>query len=112
MKLPLQVSFQGLERSPALEAAIEERAAKLDRFHPHIVACRVTVTQETRHHAQGRPFGVRLDLTVPGKELAVTHKESEDAFVAVRDAFDAARRMLQDALAQRRGEVKQHASST
>jgi ribosomal subunit interface protein len=111
MKLPLQVSFQGLERSPALEAAIEERATKLDRFHPHIVSCRVTVTQETRHHVQGRPFGVRLDLTVPGKEIAVTKKEDEDAFVAVRDAFDAARRMLQDELAQRRGEVKQHAEA-
>jgi len=109
MKLPLQVVFHGLEGSPALTTVIEQRAAKLDRFHPHIVSCRVTVTQETRHHVQGRPFGVRLDLTVPDKEIAVTHKENEDAFVAVRDAFDAARRMLQDEWAQRRGEVKQHA---
>lgn len=109
MKLPLQVSFQGLERSPALEAAIEDRAAKLDRIHPHIVACRVTVVQETLHHTQGRRFGVKIDLTAPGKEIAVTQKADEDAFVAVRDAFDAARRMLHDALAQHRGEVKQHA---
>lgn len=109
MKLPLQVTFQGLDRSPALEAAIEEKAAKLEQFHPAITACRVTVTQESRHHAQGRMVNVRIDITVPNKELAITNKLNEDAFVAVRDAFDAARRVLQDTLAVRRGDVKNHA---
>ncbi len=112
MKLPLQIVFHGFDRSPALAAAIEERAAKLEQYHPHIVACRATVAQTTRHQARGGAFSVRLDLTVPGKELAVTHKEDADAFVAVRDAFDVARRMLQDTWAQHRGEVKQHAAAS
>jgi ribosomal subunit interface protein len=111
MKLPLQITFHGLDRSPALEAAIEEKAAKLEQFHPSIIGCRVTVTQESRHHAQGRLVNVRIDLTVPDRELAITNKQHEDAFVAVREAFDAARRVLQDALALRRGDVKNHAGT-
>lgn len=108
MKLPLQITFHGLDRSPALEAAIQDKAAKLEQFHPSIMACRVALTQGSRHHAQGRQVNVRIDITIPDKELAITNKQDEDPFVAVRDAFDAARRVLQDALAVRRGDVKTH----
>ena len=59
-------------------------------------------------------FPVRLDLNVPGKEIVVgrdpeAHRKHEDAHVAVRDAFDAVRRLLEDYARERRGDVELHA---
>lgn len=116
MQLPLQITFRHMEPSPALEARIRQRAEELDRFHPGIVSCRVVVEAPHRHHEQGKLFAVLIDVTVPGREIVVGHEASgrrnhahEDAHVAVRDAFDAARRQLEDHARSRRGEVKQHA---
>ncbi len=106
MEIPIQITFRGMETSAALEAAIRDRAGKLDRFHPHVMSCRVVVEEAARHKSQGKQFVVRLDIKVAGAEVAVNHDHSEDAFVAVRDAFDAARRKLEDLARRQRGDVK------
>jgi ribosomal subunit interface protein len=109
VELPVQVTFRGMPLSAALEQAIQERAAKLDRFHPHVVSCRAVVEEVARHKQQGKEFVVRLDIKVPGGEVAINREHSEDPFVAVRDAFDAARRQLEDQARRVRGDVKSHA---
>jgi ribosomal subunit interface protein len=106
MEIPMQITFHGLAHSPALEAAIRERAAKLDRFHHHVMSCRAVVEEVARHKNQGKEFAVRLDIKVAGGEVAVNRERNEDAFVAVRDAFDAARRQLEDLARRQRGDVK------
>jgi cold shock CspA family protein/ribosome-associated translation inhibitor RaiA len=111
MQLPLQVSFRHMEHSEAIEALIRERAAKLDSFSDHIMSCRVVVEPAGKHHQHGNLYEVRIDLTVPGEEIAVTrepsqHTESKDIHVALRDAFDSARRQLEDYVRRRRGSVK------
>jgi cold shock CspA family protein/ribosome-associated translation inhibitor RaiA len=113
MQLPVQISFRGMQPSDAVEAKIRERAAKLDRFYDRLMSCRVVVESPHRHHHQGKLFHVRVDLTVPGGELAVTrepaeHHAHEDVFVAVRDAFDAAQRQLEDYARRQRGDLKVH----
>lgn len=107
MKVPLQISFHGIDRSPALETAIAEKANGLLRFDPELIGCRVTVEQEGRHQHQGREVAVRVDLSVPGHEIVVTRKH-EDAFAAMNDAFDSARRTVKEDAAKRRGDVKHH----
>jgi len=107
MKVPAQIVFHGLERSDALEAAVRDKVAHLEHLSGDIVSCRV-VDLEQKHKHQGRPFGVRIDLTVPGCELVVDRVQHEDVYVALRDAFDAMMRQLQDAVRQRRGDEKQH----
>ena len=104
MQLPVQITFHGVGNSAALEAAIRERAGKLDRFHPGIISCRAVIEEAARHKQQGKEFVVRLDIKVPGAEIAVNRDHSEDAFVAVRDAFDAARRQLEDHARRKRGD--------
>lgn len=106
MQLPVQVTFHGMPRSPALEESILEKAAKLDRFHPHVISCRAVVEEAARHKQQGKEFVVRLDIRVKGGEFAVNRDHSEDPFIAVRDAFTAARRQLEDHARRRRGDVK------
>ena len=113
MKLELQVTFRDVEPSGGVEQAIRDKAAKLDQFYDRITGCRVVVAAPHRHHHKGRLYNVRIDLTVPGGELVVNRDNSKaaahhDVHVAIRDAFDAAKRQVQDFARRRRGEVKAH----
>jgi ribosomal subunit interface protein len=113
MKLPLQVTFRNMDPSEAMEANIRERAEKLDAFYDQIMGCRVVVEADHHHHQKGNLYHVRIDLTVPGGELVVSrepeqHQAHQDAYVAVRDAFDSARRQLEDYARRRRQDVKRH----
>jgi ribosomal subunit interface protein len=92
------IRFVGMEASEALETAAREKIAKLEQFCPQIMACHVVIDLPHRHRSQGRPFAVRLDLTLPGRELAVTRVEHPDVYVALRDAFDDMRRQLEDTM--------------
>ena len=111
MKLPLQITFRNMPLSEAIEAKIHEKAAKLDKYFSRIMSCRVVVEESQRRQHQGKLFSVHIDITVPGKEMAVTREENEDPYVAVRDAFNTAARRLEEHARQRRGEVKTHETS-
>lgn len=130
--IPIQIVFDGLPASEALEQEIRERVAWLEQFYRDIVRCRVTVSLPHRHRRSGQHFHVRIELTVPGGEPIVinrqpslhgrlkdvesaAHHKGEEieaehryARVAVREAFDAARRRLQDFAREQRGQVKTH----
>lgn len=114
MQVPLQISFRNMDPSDAMEAAIRDKAEKLEQFHDQIISCRVMVEAKHRRHHKGNHYTVRIDLTVPGRELAVSRdpaerKAYEDAYVALRDAFDSARRQLEDDVRRRRPQsMKRH----
>lgn len=113
METPLQVTFRNLDTSPAVETKIRERVEELERFYDRIIGCRVMIEASNRHHRQGNLFHIRVDLTVPGKEIVVKrapseHHAHEDIYVAVRDCFDAVRRQLEDHARHRRGDIKAH----
>ncbi len=111
MKTPLQVTFQDIPSSDAVETRIREKADKLSRFYDRIMGCRVVVATPQRHKHQGKLHSVRIDLTVPGAELVANHSQHEDVYVAIRDAFTAITRQLEDYVRKQRGEVKKHAYS-
>jgi ribosomal subunit interface protein len=111
MRIPLQVKFRNMPHSDAIEAKIIEKSVKLEKFYDRIMGCRVVVEETQRRHHQGNIYSVRIDVTVPGKELAVSRQENEDAYVAVRDAFDTASRLLEEHGRQQRGVVKSHAEA-
>jgi ribosomal subunit interface protein len=106
MDIPVQVTFHGMAASPAIAEQIRERAAKLERFHPHLGRCRAVVEQVGRHQHKGSGYTVRLELKVDGGEVAVSHEHAADAYAAVNEAFDAARRQLEDLARRQRGDVK------
>jgi cold shock CspA family protein len=113
MQLPLQISFRHMEHSDAIEAVVREKAAALDTFAEHIMSCRVVVELAGKHHLHGNLYEVRIDLTLPGGEITVTREPSQhtayrDIQVALRDAFDSARRQLEDYVRRQRGDVKAH----
>ncbi len=111
MKIPLQVTFRDIAPSDAVEIRIREKADKLGRFYDRIMGCRVVIEMPQRHKHQGKLHSVRIDLTVPGAELVANHTQHEDVYVAIRDAFTAMTRQLEDHARRQRGSVKTHAPS-
>ena len=112
MMLPLQITFRNMPRSGAVEQAIRDRAERLDRFCRHIMGCRVVVETRHRQH-QGNLYHVRIDLTLPGREIVVgreraLHRTYEDVYVAIRDAFNSAGRRLEDFVRRDDMRVKAH----
>lgn len=108
MQIPMQITLRDVEHSEALETHIRDKVNKLDEFFAHIMSCRVTVEVPHKHHRQGKQFNVRIDIGVPGGEIVVNHDHSEDVYVALRDAFDAAKRRLEDYARKIRGDTKKH----
>lgn len=130
--IPTQVTFRGLAHDEALEDDIRERVSWLEQFYGRIMRCRVVVEVPHRHRRDGRHFHVRVEVTVPGGDPIIVshepslhgglkdiegeapHKETEIesvhryAGVAIREAFEAGRRRLEDFAREQRGAVKAH----
>lgn len=111
MKIPLQVRFHNLEPSLSIETAVRKHAEKLELFRDDIVSCRVTIESPHKHKHKGRLYHIVIDVRTEGDEIAVSRmpddeQAHEDIYVAIRDAFNAARRQLQDRLKIQRGHVK------
>lgn len=113
MKLSPQISFRNVTETQAILDSVQKHVDRLDRFFPRIMGCRVIIESPHKHRQRGRHYHVRVDLTVPGKEIIVSRdpEKSEahkDIYVAIRDAFNAATRQLEDYARELRGEVKHH----
>lgn len=108
MATSLQIKFLNIPASEAVEADIRRRAEKLEHFCDRISRFDVTIETNGKHKQQGHLYEVRIDLTVPGAEIALNRHPNEDVYLAIRDAFEAATRKLQEHLRVVRGEVKVH----
>lgn len=113
MAIPVQITFKGMDPSPAMEARIQEKAARLERFADFILRCHVTVEAPHRHHHQGNVFHARVELDVPRGRIVAgngggKNHAHEDPYVALRDAFAAATRQLEDHVRKLDGAVKHH----
>ncbi|MCK6546780.1 HPF/RaiA family ribosome-associated protein [Myxococcota bacterium] len=112
MQNSLRVTYRNITPSPALTERIQERADGLDFYFGDIIGCKVVVEEQNRNQNKGRLFSVRIDCTVPGHEVVVSHDgpedpSHEDPYVAVRDAFDALERRLEVHI-ERRRDAKRH----
>ncbi len=91
--MQIATTFRDMTPSPALQAAVERWSERLDHLAARIVSCHVAVEKPHRHHTHGSGFRVTLTLTVPGASIAAS-RDHLDPYVAVADAFRAARRQL------------------
>ena len=131
MKRPVTVTFHGMPPSEWIEHEIRGRAAKLETYCSDIMSCHVVFDVPHRHHEEGNRFSLRIDLRVPDEEIAVTRASNlhasrrdlgehewvkqfdvegmrKDVRLVIREAFDVARRRLQDYVRKRRLAVKSH----
>lgn len=113
METPLELSFKNLQPSDFVEGLVRERVARLERLHDRITSCHVYIEAPHRRRRKGNRYEVRLEVRVPGTELAVASKPGdinahEDINVAVRDAFNAMERQLKRRKQRMGGDVKVH----
>ena len=128
---PVQISFRNMIVSPAIEEEIRSRAAWLGSFYPGVVGCRVLLEVPHRHRRRGRPLHVRIEVSLPGEDVIVNHEPTldptprsafrksdeldpghKDAHVVIHEAFDAARRRLEDVARRQWGGLKSRAAAT
>lgn len=92
-----QITLRNIQRSTALHDRIRQLREHLERYHPNILTCRVSLEETGKRHAQGKQFDVAVTVHIPGHEIVVTRSHDEDVYLALRDAFDVVRRQLLDA---------------
>jgi len=114
MQVPLQVTFRNMGPSEAVEADVRKRVDKLNHRYREMVSCRVVVEAPLQHRQKGGLFKVRIDITCPEGKFEVNrdpdarHHAHADVYVALRDAFLAAERKLEEFTCRRKGETKAH----
>jgi cold shock CspA family protein len=113
MQAPLQVTFRNRKHSEGIEDLLREKVAQLEQRFGRIVSCRVVIEGPHRRHQRGNSCQVRIDLVLPGGAVVVNREPPAEAGprdpgVAIRDAFSAARRQLEEHVRRRQGTVKAH----
>jgi len=109
----LEISYKNIGSSESLDRQVRERFAQLEKIHDRLTSCRVVIEKAPE---EGKTFHVRVDMVAPGRKIVVRrdpgdNRAHSDAHVAIRDAFDAARRQLQDYARRMDGKVKTHADT-
>ena len=113
MQKPTTIIFRHMDSSEAVEEIIRKRVSKLENFYSHIIHCTVSIEAPRNHARHGFPFEVRIEVTVPGKNIVVKsksemHHANVDAYAAIRRTFDAAERRVEDYARVQRHDVKRH----
>ena len=111
MEMPLIITFHDLDKSEAVEAKIRERVERLEQRFGRIISCNVIVAAPNRRHRKGNLYSCHVDVSIPGAEIVANRNPDDDHAhesiqVAIRDAFDAAERRLEDAVRKMRGQIK------
>ena len=94
MTIPLKMTDRGDLLHSSQAEHIWKRTQDLAHHHGRVKQCRVIVDGPGQHPLQDR-VRIRVYLTVPGSEIAVTHQGGADVAIAIRVAFDAAVRRLE-----------------
>jgi cold shock CspA family protein len=114
MQVPVEVSFQHCAPSGEMRSEVDRQANRLERFSDRITSCHVVVSGPQTRHRHGELFAVDIRIAMPGHRDVIVDKshgkkaEHEHAAVAIRDAFDAAVRQIEDIAREMRGQAKPH----
>ncbi len=99
----------------AKAALVRDRIARLERFEPAIVGCRVVLAMPQRRPVKGQGVEVRIHLELPGPDIDLVREVRHghvgaDTVLAVNTAFAALERRLKEhGRKLGRQEVKHHA---
>jgi len=101
MRSPVTLTFRHIDHSGALEARARELGQRLQRCGERITQCHMTLEGSRGDHNSGASFVVKIDLAVPGAQIHADGLQSDgaghkDIYVALRDAFNNAKRQLRE----------------
>lgn len=114
MRIPLEISFHGLESSDSLEQTIRKDAAKLERVCDRLISCRVGIKLDQKSSNTSNPFRIKIEMRVPpGHNLVVTNKSglkeaADDLPAVIKNTFKSAHRRLKQLMEKQQGSKKSH----
>ena len=101
MQHDVTIRFEGLPVSDALREDILRHAQKLWQVAPQLISCDVAVRHAEHRHQHGNRYLVHVHAMMRGATFEAGRtptkdRSHEDAYVAVRDAFDAMQRQVSE----------------
>lgn len=116
MPVPLEIVFHNLESQSWAEDEIRARVDKLARKFDRITAARVRVDRRTTNSRDTIPPVVRIELSIPGRDIIVSHEpdylmdkfQNPDLRQAIAASFSLAERQLIDSKQKLQGRTKAH----
>ena len=118
MQTPIDIAFRHCEPSEKIRAEIAAQAEHLEKFSSRITSCHVVVNGPETRHRTGDHFHLQIRIAMPEHKDVVVDRlrgdagEREHARVAIREAFAAAARQIEDAARDMRGEIKAHTAES
>ena len=115
MQTPVEIAFRHYQPSEEVRTEVAAQTRRLEKFGSNLTSCHVVVTGPEGRRRNGGLFHVELRLAMPGRKDVIVDRrhgdaaEHEHALVAIRQAFEAAKRQIEDAERALRGDVKVHA---
>ncbi len=109
MQTPVEIVFRHCEPSEEIRDEIAAQLRRLEKFSRRITSCRIVVNGPQTRRRNGDLFQIELRIAMPGhKEVVVDQRnggagEREHAPVAIREAFAAAARQIEDVARDMRG---------
>jgi cold shock CspA family protein/ribosome-associated translation inhibitor RaiA len=114
MQTPVEIDFQGMAGTAEMQSTISKHVADLESHFGRATACRVVLKGPGNRHRSGGLYEVNIRMALPdGREVNIDHtprqdERHSDLTFALNDAFNRARRQLQDQVRRLQGQVKQH----
>jgi len=99
--IPFQITFLNFPESDAVRQVVQRKIEKLEKFFDRLIKCEVGVSLPHRHRMMDRLFHIQIRLFLPGDDIIITRKPAKneahrDIYVAIRDSFNAAERLLRE----------------
>jgi ribosome-associated translation inhibitor RaiA len=100
MDAPVEIHFNGIDRSEAVEERVREKVAKLAKHFDRLTRCRVVLVAPHRSPQKPKVYQIKIELGMPGRRpIVVSHEREgshagEELNLALRDAFEAALRRV------------------
>lgn len=102
MQIPIEIAFHNHPKSDWAESEIRDHVARLEDIYDRLTTCRVRVDQRANNANSTIPPVVRIEISVPGKDIVVAHEpdhlqrkfQTPDLRNAINEAFRIAERRL------------------
>ena len=114
MQVPVGIAFRNCSPTEEMRAEVDKCVQRLEKFSDRLTSCHVLIQAPETRHRHGDAYRVMLRIAMPRHTDIVVDRsptdEGENGYplVAIRNAFAAAVRQIEDAARKARGDVKEH----
>lgn len=111
--IPFNIISKEFEITEAMHNVTFDHVQSLGHFYDRIIGVEVTFSEPHRSQNKGRIYQITIKVKIPGPDVIVSREPAkdgahEDFYVALGDAFDKAKRVLEERVRKMRGDVKAH----